>query len=194
MWGRANRYERGKEIFMTRSFTSRRSAIIAALTAAVVAVLLGAFVLKGPHAAAQDDGLADCGIACQIVPDGGDGSIYVAPPPFPDLVGPDHIDDAYVAPTPTLPPYDPSTDPYVVDTDGDGVPDGYEGVDSDNDGVWDWYEIYVYGTDPLTADQPNRSEGGSEAIPPDESSEEDCTYATPDTCFPRHKPDDEKRE
>ncbi len=195
MWGRANRCLWGKEIFMTMIFTARRSAIIAFLAAAVVAGLLGAFALRAPRAAAQDIGLGECDIACQIVTEPSDGSIFVAPPPFPDLVGPDHIDDISAPqPTPTLPPYDPSTDPYIVDTDGDGVPDGYEGVDSDNDGVWDWYEIYVYGTDPLTADQPNRSEGGSEAIPPDESSEEDCTYATPDTCFPRHKPDDEKRE
>lgn len=179
----------------TRFAAARQSSSTAYHAALLVGALFTAFALLPRPAAAQDIGAQDCGVACQIVTEPDDGSIFVAPPPFPDLVGPNHNDDISApVPTPTLPPYDPSTDPYVVDTDGDGVPDGYEGVDSDYDGVWDWYEIYVYGTDPYTADQPTRSGGGAEDIPSDVNPEEDCTYATPDTCFPRHKPDDDTPE
>ena len=174
----------------TRFAAARQSSFMAYRAALLVGGSVTAFVLLPPPAAAQD-----CGVACQIVTEPGDGSIFVAPSPFPDLVGPNHTGDISApVPTPTLPPNDSSTDPYSIDTDGDGVPDGYEGVDSDYDGVWDWYEIYVYGTDPYTADQPIRSDGGSDAVPQDESSEEDCTYATPDTCFPRVKPDDDTPE
>jgi hypothetical protein len=179
----------------TRFAAARRSSLMAYRAAFLAGGLFGAFALLAPQVAAQDVGIEVCGVVCQIVTEGGDDSLIVAPPPGPELVGPNHLDDSYAAPAPPPPgPPDPSVDPYSVDTDGDGVPDGYEGLDSDYDGVWDWYEIYVYGTDPYTADQPTRSGGGAEMIPPDESSEEDCTYATPDTCFPRVKPDDDTPE
>jgi hypothetical protein len=178
---------------MTKHFAgTRRFSIIASLTVAVVTGLLGAFALGAPHAAAQDVGLEECGFACGIVTGSGDGSILVAPPLFPDLASPDDIDAIYAVPPPTPPP--PTPDPYSVDTDGDGIPDGYEGIDSDNDGVWDWHEIYIYGTDPYTADQPMHSGGGGELEPPNEITDEECTYVTPDTCFPRVKPDDDTPE
>jgi hypothetical protein len=152
----ATRDERTKEeAIMTKRFAAaRRSSLLAYPAAALVGgALLGALVLVAPPASAQDVGDEECGFACGIVTEPGDASDIVAPPPDLGLVGPDHVDDISAPqPTPTLPPYDPSTDPYVVDTDGDGVPDIYEGVDSDNDGVWDWYEIYVYGTDPYSAE------------------------------------------
>lgn len=180
---------------MTKNFAAgRRSASIAYFAAIVVGGLLGAFVLGAPQSAAQDIGDDECEFVCGIVTEAGNDSILADPQPYPDLAEPDNLDDILAPePTPTLPPQE-SADPYTTDTDGDGVPDGYEGVDSDHDGVWDWYEIYVYGTDPLTADQPIRNEAGSDMVPEDGNSEEDCTYATPDTCFPRVKPDDDTPE
>jgi hypothetical protein len=178
----------------TRFAIARQSSLVVCRAAFLAGGLFAAFAPLPPQAAAQDGGVEECGVACQIVTAPGDDSV-LGVPPGPDLVGPDHLGDVYAAPTPPPPtPPDPSADPYSLDTDGDGVPDIYEGVDSDHDGVWDWYEIYVYGTDPYTADQPMRSEGGSESIPQDENPEEDCTYATPDTCFPRVKPDDDTPE
>ena len=170
---------------MTQSFATARRYL--SLATVVTGCFLGAVVLVAPPAAAQDVGDEECEFVCGIVTEGGGDSVLADPPAYPDLVGPNNIDEIYAGPETTPPPpgpLDPSVDPYIVDTDGDGVPDGYEGVDSDYDGVWDWYEIYVYGTDPYTADQPMRSEGGSEVVPPDENSDEDCTYATPNTCFP----------
>ena len=183
---------------MGKSFAIVRPYMIVTYLAAVVTGSL--FGTSGPvaaPAAAQNVGGEECEFVCGIVTESGDDSVLADPPPYPDLVSPDNIDEVYAAPETTPPPPgppDPSVDPYSVDTDGDGVPDGYEGVDSDYDGVWDWYEIYVYGTDPLTADQPIRNEAGTGMVPGDESSEEDCTYATPDTCFPRVKPDDDTPE
>lgn len=180
---------------MTQRFIAAQRFSLVAFPAAAVIVgaVLGTGALLAPPAVAQDTESEDCGFVCGIVTEPGDDSM-LADPPYPDLVGPDNLDDVLAPqPTPTLPPQE-SADPYTTDTDGDGVPDGYEGVDSDYDGVWDWYEIYVYGTDPYTADQPTRSGGGGDPEAEPGDAEEDCTYATPDTCFPRMKPDDDTPE
>lgn len=151
---------------------------------------------------AQDLGLEECDFACQ-------SGLLAADPDIFDVVAPDALDPLYVAPAPPQTPVDSDgdgltdgdetaiygTDPYNPDSNGNGVPDGYEGLDSDHDGVGDWHEIYVYGTDPLVADQPVGNSGsiGGDS-PPSEGNlgdEEDCTYVMPDTCFPRVKPQDE---
>jgi hypothetical protein len=153
-------------------------------------------------AVAQDLDLEECDFACQ-------SGLLTADPGIVDVLPPDAADPLYVASAPPPMPVDSDgdgltdgdetaiygTDPYNPDSNGNGIPDGYEGLDSDHDGVGDWHEIYVYGTDPLVADQPVGNSGsvGGDAPPSDQplGDEEDCTYVMPDNCFPRVKPQDE---
>jgi hypothetical protein len=59
------------------------------------------------------------------------------------------------------------TSPTSLDTDGDGVDDGYEtgrgmnpqSPDSDGDGVGDGDELYTYGTNPLNPDSDGDAHG-----------------------------------